>query len=142
MPLKAAAGAFSDPQHVDDEGWDWVKVETHHKLRQGMFVAQVVGHSMEPKIPDGSYCLFRAPVEGSRQGKILLVQHREIHDPESGGSFTVKRYSSEKVTNPDGTWRHAKVTLSPLNPDYEPIVLTSESEDDVKIIAEFLEVLL
>jgi hypothetical protein len=31
-----------------------------------MFVAQVVGKSMEPTIPDGAWCLFRGPVEGMR----------------------------------------------------------------------------
>ncbi|MFQ5699639.1 MAG: type ISP restriction/modification enzyme [Myxococcota bacterium] len=141
VPLEAAAGAFSDPQHLEDDKWEWVEIDSKHRLRGGMFVAHVVGHSMEPKIADGSYCLFRAPVEGSRQGKILLVQHHDIHDPETGGSFTVKRYSSEKVTNPDGTWRHTKVTLSPLNPEYEPIVLTPDSEDEVRVIAEWVQVL-
>ena len=141
VPLKAAAGAFGDPQHLEEDSFEWVAVESRHRLRPGMFVSQVIGKSMESAIPDGAYCLFRAPVEGTRQGKILLVQHRDIHDPETGGSFTVKRYSSEKVTNPDGTWRHTKVTLSPLNPEFQPIVLTPESEDDVQVIAEFLDVL-
>jgi len=141
IPLKAAAGAFSDPQHVEDDKWEWVAIEGKHRLKPGMFVAQVVGKSMEPTIPDGAYCLFGAPVTGTRQGKTVLVQHRDIHDPETGGSFTVKRYSSEKVTARDGTWRHNKVTFSPINPEYEPIVLTPESEDEVQVIAEFLEVL-
>ena len=35
-----------------------------------MFAAQIVGNSMEPVIPDGSYCLFRAPVEGTRQVRL------------------------------------------------------------------------
>ena len=79
VPLKAAAGAFSDPQHVEDDNWEWVAVDSKHRLRPGMFVAQVVGKSMEPAIPDGSYCLFRAPVTGTRQGKIVLVQLRDSH---------------------------------------------------------------
>jgi len=58
VPLRTAVGAFSDPQTTEDGGWDWVEVQTHRKLGPGMFVAQVVGHSMEPAIPDGSYCLF------------------------------------------------------------------------------------
>ena len=39
------------------------------RLTDGMFVAHVVGRSMEPLIPDGSLCIFRAPVTGSRKGK-------------------------------------------------------------------------
>ena len=74
VPLRAAAGAFSDPQHIEDNDWQWAAIETRHRLRPGMFVAQVVGKSMEPLIPDGAYCLFAAPVTGTRQGKTVLVQ--------------------------------------------------------------------
>lgn len=80
VPLRAAAGAFSDPQCIEDDAFEWVSVESRHRLRSGMFVAQVVGKSMEPAIPDGSYCLFRAPVEGTRQGKTVLVQLRDASD--------------------------------------------------------------
>ena len=65
---------------------------------KGVFVAQVVGGSMEPAIPDGAWCLFRAPVAGTRQGKTVLVQLRDATDPETGQRYTVKRYKSEKVT--------------------------------------------
>ena len=69
VPLKAAAGAFGDPQHIEEDDWQWVTIDSRHRLRRGMFVAQVVGKSMEPAIPDGSYCLFTAPATGSRQGQ-------------------------------------------------------------------------
>lgn len=71
---KIAAGVLSDPQNVDERGFEWAEVRTKRKLRRGMFTAKVVGESMEPLIPDGSYCLFSAPMTGSRQGKIILVQ--------------------------------------------------------------------
>lgn len=143
VPMKAAAGAFGDPQTVPDEGeWEnWVAVETGRKLRRGMFVAQVVGHSMEPTIPDGSYCLFASPVEGARQGRNVLVQLRDAADPETGERYTVKRYESEKSATEDGGWRHVRVTLKPLNTQYEPIVLTVEDEGAVQVIAELVEVL-
>ena len=139
VPLKAAAGAFSDPQHVNDEDFEWVAVETKHSLRRGMFVARVVGKSMEPAIPDGAHCLFRAPVEGTRQGKIVLAQMRDAADTENGQRYTVKRYESEKAG--DGiSWRHREIRLKPVNPDYEPIVLTSADEGAVEVVAEVLEV--
>jgi SOS-response transcriptional repressor LexA len=143
IPLKAAAGAFGDPQNIpEDSEWEnWVAVELRRKLRRGMFVAQVVGRSMEPKIPDGSYCVFAAPVEGSRQGKIVLAQLRSERDPESGERYTVKRYSSEKSIDEDDTWRHLKITLHPLNPEYSPIVLTAEDENSVSVVAEFVATL-
>ena len=140
VPLKAAAGAFSDPQRVEDDNWEWVAVDTKHRLRPGMFVAQVVGKSMEPAIADGSYCLFAAPVAGTRQGKTVLVQLRDATDPETGERYTVKRYESEKTQAGD-SWRHAKITLKPLNPDFQPIVLTGAGEGQVQVIAELVEVL-
>ncbi len=148
IPLKAAASKFSDPQNVEDEdwkwveneGWEWVAVETKHRLRAGMFVAQVVGKSMEPTIPDGSYCLFAAPVTGTRQGKTVLVRLRDATDPETGERYTVKRYESEKAQEAD-SWRHVKITLRPLNPDFEPIVLSGAEEDHVQVIAVCVEVL-
>jgi phage repressor protein C with HTH and peptisase S24 domain len=105
-----------------------------------MFVAQVTGRSMEPMIPDGSYCLFASPVEGSRQGRIVLVQLRDSVDPETGERFTVKRYESEKAAN-DDSWRHARIILKPLNPEFEAIELVDMSEDQVSVIAEWVEVL-
>jgi SOS-response transcriptional repressor LexA len=140
VPLKAAAGAFGDPQHIEDDGFEWVAVESRHKLRPGMFVAQVVGKSMEPAIPDGAYCLFRAPVEGTRQGKTVLVQLRDAKDPETGQRYTVKRYESEKAAKGD-SWRHERITLKPVNPDFEPIVLTGKDEGDLQVVAELVEVL-
>lgn len=141
VPLRVAAGAFSDPQHVDDKNWEWVEVKTKRRLRPGMFLAQVLGKSMEPAIPDGSYCLFATPVEGSRQGKTVLVQLRDAIDPETGERYTVKRYESEKVKAEDGGWRHTKITLKPANPAFEDIELTDAQEGQLQVIAECIEVL-
>ena len=140
VPLRAAAGGFSDPQHIEDDDFEWVAVESRHPLRKGMFVAQVVGKSMEPAIRDGAWCLFRAPVEGTRQGKTVLVQLRDATDPETGQRYTVKRYKSEKAEEGD-LWRHVKITLDPVNPDFEPIVLTGADEGELQVVAELVEVL-
>lgn len=95
---------------------------------------------MEPRIPNGSFCLFADNVAGSRQAKILLVQHRDISDPENGGSYTVKRYVSIKEPA-DDSWRHTEIPLEPLNPSFESIVLKDVMEDDVRVIAEVVDVL-
>ena len=139
--MKAAAGGFGDPQHIDqNEDVEWVRVESR-RLRRGIFVAQVVGQSMEPAIPDGSWCLFRSPVEGTRQGKTVLVELRGDPDPDTGERYTVKRYSSEKAErSADGDWRHTRIILSPINPDYSPIILSAEQDDAFRVVAEFLEV--
>ena len=140
VPLKVAAGAFGDPQQVLDEGFEWVAVETRHHLRPGMFVAQVVGKSMEPMISNGAYCLFRAPVEGTRQGKTVLVQLRDTSDPETSQRYTVKRYESEKA-NDGETWQHTRITLKPVNPAFAPIVLKGADEQQLQVVAELVEVL-
>ena len=140
VPLKAAAGAFSDPQYIENNASKWVAVKPRHRLRPGMFAAQVVGKSMEPAVPDGSYCLFRAPVEGTRLGKTVLVQLRDSTDPETGQRYTVKRYHSEKAVAGD-SWRHARITLDPVNPDFDPIIFTSADESKLRVIAELVEVL-
>ena len=141
VPLKVAAGTFGEPQYVEDENWEWVEIKSKHRLRPGMFVAQVTGRSMEPLIPDGSYCLFASPVEGSRQGKTVLVQLRDAVDPETGERFTVKRYESEITEGNDGSWQHAKITLKPINADFEAIELHQLQADELRVIAEFVEVL-
>ena len=126
-------------QSVEPDGW--VEIPGARKLRPGMFVAQVVGRSMAPRVSDGAWCLFRGPVEGSRQGRTVLVQHRDIQDPETGGSYTVKRYRSEKASDGMGGWRHTEIRLVPENPEFAPIVLTEAREDEVRVVAELIDVL-
>ena len=140
VPLRAAAGAFGDAQHIEADEFEWVSIDPRRRLSVGMFIAQVVGKSMEPVIPDGAYCLFQAPVTGTRQGKTVLVQLRDPIDPETGQRYTVKRYRSEKATA-DDSWQHAKITLEPRNPDFDPIILEDMDEGEVQVVAEFIEVL-
>lgn len=137
--LKAAAGYFGNGEVVEPEAW--VEAATIGKLDERMFVARAVGHSMEPTIHDGDLLVFRSNPVGSRQGKIVLAQYRGPADLETGGSFTVKRYSSEKAADGDTEWRHTRIVLSPLNRDYQPIVLMPEQEEDFRVLAEFVGVL-
>jgi hypothetical protein len=120
---------------------DWVRPGP------GLFVAQVLGESMNRRIPNGSWCLFRANPQGSREGKVVVVEHRRIADSETGGRYTVKLYSSEKTPHEDGGWRHTRITLRPDTdqPGFEPIVIeVDEGESDepgFRVVAEFLAVL-
>jgi SOS-response transcriptional repressor LexA len=140
--LRAAAGGWAEEQAelelTDDT--EWVSFDTRTRFEEGMFVARVQGSSMEPEIPSGSYCLFRSPRGGSRQGRRLLIRHSGISDPETGGEFTLKVYTSEKVADPDGDWEHVRIVLKPLNPAYEPIELAPLDEGDLRMVAEFVEV--
>jgi hypothetical protein len=121
IPLKAAAGAFSDPQYVpDDADWDnWVAVDIGRKLHRGMFVAEVTG---------------------TRNGCILLIQLQTATDPETNARDTVNCYGSTRTPEPpDSPLRHLQITLPPLSRDYQPIILTAEDEGDVTVIAEFVQ---
>ena len=144
--LKAAAGQFSEEQ-VQDNMWPaefaetWAAFDWPKPFREGMFVAQVRGESMEPRIHDGSWCLFGPPPAGSRAGKIVLVAHSGVTDPAYGGHYTVKKYHSEKAETEDGGWEHTEIHLEPLNPEYRAIRLTTEDEGSVRVLAEFLAVL-
>jgi hypothetical protein len=136
--LSAVATAFGGEEAVENLGWK--RLDGGHKLNKGMFIAKVVGKSMEPTIPDGSYCVFRLEKGGSRGGLPVLVESRQVSDPESFQRFTIKRYKSEKQQFPDGTWLHKKITLSPDNKDFQAIVLENVPEDDFRIVAEFVDV--
>jgi SOS-response transcriptional repressor LexA len=131
--LRAAAGHLSDEMAVDPE--DWIPAPEDVKLDRNLFVAHVTGHSMEPRIPDGSLNLFRFNPVGSRQGKIVLVERFGAFDDTA--RFSVKRYTSEKAREGD-SWRHTRIRLEPLNPDYEPWDVDPEG---FAVIAEWLRVI-
>ena len=137
--IKIAAGSFSQEQWIDD--CEWVKLPEPFSPKEGYFVAQVIGESMNRKIPNGSWCLFRANVVGSRSGKTVLVQHRDIQDIDNGGQYTVKTYYSKKIPTEDG-WQHQQITLLPETDrdGYEPIILVGGSTIDLAIIGELVAV--
>ena len=139
--IRAQLESAGDPHAIPDESdWEWVEFETARSLRPGMFVAQVVGKSMEPRIPDGAYCLFASPVTGTRQGRTVLVQLRDALDPDTGERFTVKRYRSEKTAG-ENDWRHVRILLEPVNPAFMPIELRTDDEGSVAVVAELVEVI-
>jgi SOS-response transcriptional repressor LexA len=133
--LEVAAGNLKENPEVTAEGWE--EVAGDFKLTRQMFVARIAGRSMEPNIPDGSLCVFRLGVTGSRQGRLVLVEALA-----RGGNdrYTVKRYRSEKKQAPDGSWEHERVTLEPLNPEFQAWDLDPQ-DDGVRILAEFVAVL-
>ena len=131
--FRAAAGRFGEEMEVEPEEWEEVPADL--RLTDDLFVGHVAGHSMEPRIPSGSLCVFRANVTGSRSNRLLLVENYGL--PEHGGRYTIKRYRSTKVQDEEG-WRHEKITLEPLNPDYEAWEL---DEGAFRVIAEFVRVL-
>ncbi len=132
--LRAAAGRFGEDMEVEPE--DWLEAPPGLRLTDDMFVVRVVGHSMEPRIPDGSLAVFRFQPAGSRQGKVVLVWNRGAS--ESGGEFTVKVYRSRKLPAENG-WRHEEIILEPENPDFAPLPLDASA--DYQVLGEFIRLL-
>ena len=139
--LKIAAGSFTSAAQ-DPGQYDWVAPSGRTQPGPGLFVAQVVGESMNRRIASGPWCVWRINPTGSRQGKIVLAQHRDISDPEHSGQYTVKTYSSEKALDGE-SWTHTSVSLTPDSTDgsFAPIVLRELEEGALTIVAELVEVL-
>lgn len=151
--LSIAAGNFSEVQSIDEVVQDgdsidvsrhqWVELPDSFRIKPGQFIAKVAGESMNKRIPNGSWCLFSLSPGGTRQGKVVLVQHRSITDPDTGGHYTIKLYESEKIVSEDGGWLHSQITLKPDSTDscYKPIVFRGESAGDLRVIAEMVAVI-
>lgn len=139
--LRVAAGGFAEPSAVDD--CEWVALPEPLVARQGYFVIQVVGESMNRRIPNGSWCLFRTDPGGSRNGKIVVVQHRAIQDPDLGGGLTVKRYESTRTEHDDGTWIHRQIVLRSDSSieGFREIVLGPDESAELRVLGEFVAVL-
>jgi SOS-response transcriptional repressor LexA len=132
--LRAAAGGLGEEMESSAE--DWVRAPEGLRLSPDLFVAHVVGRSMEPRIPDGSLNLFRLHPAGSRQNKILLIQRFGVLDDTA--RYTVKRYTSIKTSTGEDEWSHQRIRLEPLNPEFEPWDLSPE---DFAVVAEWLRVI-
>ncbi len=143
LDLKIAAGQFGGEQHASTEHLTWVTLPDHFRISEGLFVAQVIGDSMNRRIPNGAWCLFKANPVGSREGKIVVAEHREISDADNGTHVTVKRYHSEKIATEAGEWRHSRIVLMPESsePRYRPIELSPRQAKELKIVAEHIAVL-
>jgi hypothetical protein len=139
--LRFAAGKFGEFQVSDPDDVDWVESPAGVKPSMDLFVAQVVGESMNRFIPNGAWCLFRMNPAGSRENKRVLAQIQDYIDPENGAAFTVKRYQrvgkdarSEEL---GGTIR-----LIPESTDQRFVPLEVPGDEDrIRIIAEVLRVL-
>ena len=137
--IKAACGYFGEGEEVSELGW--IRAEGMGMLNRNMYVVQASGHSMEPRIHDGDYCVFRANPAGSRQGKIVIVQHRNYYDTDYSGAYSIKEYLSSKSYDEFGNWQHERVELKPFNKDFDSIIITPEDGDDFRVIGEFVGVI-
>lgn len=124
-----AAGNFGERGVAEEK--DLIEIPEDLALTEQMFVVRVSGHSMEPLIQDGQLCVFRLNVTGSRNGRRVLVE-------EGDERYTVKVYRSRKTVTED-SYQHEHIRLEPLNPAYDDISLTEDS--NVRVVAEFVRAL-
>ena len=96
--LEAAAGKFGSGRDVQEDGW--LEVDLGRGLTKDMFIARVVGHSMEPKIPDGSYCVW-PPSEAAGKGRsswrnitVSLILKRAAAIPSSAIKARKKKWKA------------------------------------------------
>lgn len=135
----AAAGSFSE-----------IQSEKNYKLIEGpenssnsnYFACKIIGESMNRVIPNGAICLFKAYTGGSRNGKILLIENRNLQDQDFNSAFTIKTYSSEKIVTEDN-WEHTSIVLRPNSFDssYQNIIITEQNASEMRVVGEFIKVL-
>jgi len=138
--IEAAAGKFSDLQI--NSVVEWIELSGPFKYSKDYFVCKAVGESMNKRIPNNSWCLFKKDDGGTRVGKIVLVNQRDIQDPDYAAGYTIKMYDSEKELTDDRLY-HKSIILKPLStdPNYKNIVLTDDQSAIFKVEGIFVKVL-
>lgn len=136
----AAAGTFSKMQ--SEKEFTLIECPENIKYNEDYFACKIIGESMNRVIPNGSICLFKTYIGGSRNGKIVLVENIDIQDQDFNSAFTIKTYSSEKVVTDEG-WSHTSIILRPNSFDnsYKNIIINEENGKEMKVVGEFIKVL-
>jgi DUF2075 family protein len=140
VDISAAAGNFSDLQQHSE--LTWIEPPINISVKKGYFICKVIGESMNKKIPNGSYCLFKQDEGGTRNGRIVLVESTNIHDSEFGSGYTVKEYHSE-WSNSNDERKHESIVLKPLStdPDYSEIELHKDELNNFRVVGIFEKVI-
>jgi len=140
IDISAAAGNFSDLQQHSE--LTWIEPPFNISVKKGYFICKVIGESMNKKIPNGSYCLFKQDEGGSRNGEIVLVESTNIHDSEFGSGYTVKEYHS-KWSDSNQERKHKSIVLKPLstNSDYSEIELADDELNNFRVVGIFEKVI-
>jgi hypothetical protein len=85
---------------------------------------------------------FREPSDGSRNGKVVIVQSRDIQDPDTGGQYTMKIYRSEKSETEDA-WSQRSIRLEPDSMDFnfKSLALGPDTANDLRVVGEFVGII-
>jgi hypothetical protein len=88
-------------------------------------------------VPDGALALFKAPVSGPLEGRVVVAEWREHGDPETGGAYVLKRVGSLEPRSRGGL----QLQLRSDNPDFAPLFVDAEETSGLRLIAELERVL-
>lgn len=120
--MRAACGNFGGEEHVDHSD-GWVKISGRNRLNPNLYIVKAVGHSMEPMIKDGEYCIFEyRENEIPEDNTIVLAEHTGEIDAETHGAYSIKKFVREGE----------KIILRPLNRAYKDIEL--DQSRDYRIV--------
>lgn len=128
--LRIAAGSFSDGQSPEPIGFARVQGAPP---QPGLFVAQVVGDSMDQVAPRGAWCLWQHVGAGGvppvAVGEDIILRRPDQVDPELG-RFTFKRL----LETPDGR------KLAPVSQNAAHRAIGLSPGEDVQAVARFIAV--
>lgn len=136
MSLQAAASRFGGSRSVEVSAWLRLKGARQSQL-VGRFVAQVLGRSMAPTVPSGALALFRSPVVGPLEGRVVVAEWRDHSDPETGGAYVLKRVGSVELRPRGGL----QLQLRSDNPDFAALLVDAKDASELRIVAELERVL-
>jgi len=138
LDMRAAADSqfpSKDGFFADNTEYQFVPVKGG-PFSKDRFLIRAEGDSMEPKIPNGSLCLFRKDPGGSRNGKIVLCRI---------GGFAgdvpmaiIKTYHSERTPSAESLGEAKRIVLSSLNAAHKPIEITEGGDFSILGIFERL----
>ena len=139
------AGEWGDraqDEVIETLGWVRLQLPGGRGLNDRMFVARVVGHSMDNGrngLTDGALAVFELWPAGELSEQDVLVRGA-FTDPETG-SYAVKRLAAREPIGDDG---YERLTLVSLNPDkarYPDITVEAADEDAVTVVAKLIHAL-
>lgn len=111
--IAAACGKFGPEQRVE-EPIGWVRISGRLAPNENLFVVRATGHSMEPKIKDGEYCVFEyREREVPTEEVVVLAEHSGVIDDETHGAYSIKKFTRDGES----------IVLRPLNPEHRNIPL-------------------
>ena len=59
-----------------------------------------------------------------------VLPNRNFYDDDSGGAYSIKKYSSTWGRDESGSYQHERIEFIPLNNDYKTIVINRDDVED------------